>query len=262
MDSPYTNLKIREEKNGEIVIVTIARPPVNALNGELLDDLNYLCGFVETNKTIRVLVLMAEGKVFSAGADLKERESMNEDEVEHIVSYIRDTFTRIADLPVPVVCVINGIAVGGGLELALTADFRMASKGAKLGLRETALAIIPGGGGTQRLPRLIGENRAKWWIMTARMFTADEALRDGVVNAVAEPEDLNDEAIKLAREIAQNGPLAMRQAKIAIRKGLNLPIKEALELEKACYGKIIATEDRMEGIKAFREKRNPVYKGK
>jgi len=262
MKNPFNFLHIRKEKKGQIFLVTLDRPPVNALNAELLDELNSFCARIEKDENARVVIFTGEGKTFCAGADLKEREKMTDGEVEETVTCIRTTFARIAELPVPVICALNGTAAGGGLELALSADFRLASEEAKMGLRETALAIIPGGGGTQRLSRLIGENKAKWWIMTARMFSAEESLKDGVVNIVTEPEQLIPETMKLAEEFAEKGPLAIKQAKEAIHKGIELPLKKALELEKECYGKIIPTEDRVEGLKAFKEKRKPRYKGK
>jgi methylglutaconyl-CoA hydratase len=156
---------------------------------------------------------------------------------------------------------VEGAALGGGMEIALTADMIVAGKNAKFGLPETSLAIIPGAGGTQRLPRLIGSARAKELIFTARKIDAQTAYQYGIVQHVVEAGDAEKKAMEIAKEIANNGPLAVRAAKQSINKGTNLDITSAMEVEKTCYGTIIPTDDRLEGLAAFKEKRKPVYKG-
>jgi len=251
-----------EMREKGIGLLTIDRPPVNALGRELVEDLNTACGALETSGDIRVLVVAAKGRLFCAGADLKERQTMSEDDVRAWVPFLSGTFTRIARLPMPAIAALHGVVAGGGLELALACDLRVAEETATLGLREVSLAIIPGAGGTQRLPRVIGVARAKRWIFTARMFTAAEAQADGVVDLVAPAGGALGSAMTLAAEISANGPLAVRAAKRAIEAGLDLPIAEGLREELRAYESIIPTEDRAEALRAFIEKRSPVFKGR
>lgn len=251
-----------EAREGGIGLLTIDRPPVNALGRELVEDLNTACAFLEADAGTRVLVLAAEGKAFCAGADLKERQTMSEEDVRAWVPYLSGTFTRISRLPMPTVACLQGVAAGGGVELALGCDLRVAEEPVTIGLRETSLAIIPGAGGTQRLPRLIGASRAMSWIFTARMFTAAEALADGVVDSVAPAGRGLDKALDLAGEMAANGPLALRAAKKAIVEGLELPLDRALEAELRAYESIIPTRDRVEALRAFAEKRKPRFEGR
>jgi enoyl-CoA hydratase/carnithine racemase len=210
----------------------------------------------------RAVIVAAAGKCFCAGADLKERQSMSEDDVRAWVPYLSGTFTRIAALPMPTIAVIQGVAAGGGMELALACDLRVAEEPATLGLRETALAIIPGAGGTQRLPRLIGPSRAKRWIFGAAMHTAAAALADGAVDQVVKAGDGMEAARKLAAAIAANGPIAVRLAKRSIEQGLSMPMDEALRHELRCYEGVLGTSDRLEALKAFVDKRTPEFKGR
>ncbi len=243
-------------------LLTLDRPPVNAVSYEVVEDLNAACAALEALAEVRVLVLAAKGKAFCAGADLKERQKMTEEDVRAWIPFLSGAFTRVAELPVPTVACVHGVAAGGGLELALACDLRVAEEPAMLGLRETSIAIIPGAGGTQRLPRLIGPARAKKWIFTARLFTAAEALADGVVDAVVPSGKGLEAALELAREIGANGPLALRAAKRAVQEGLDLPMKEGLDAERRAYETIIPTEDRVEALRAFLEKRNPEFRGR
>lgn len=254
-------LKFSRDDQG-IAVLTLARPPVNALGRRLVEDLLSAIAAIEADPTLRALILTAEGKAFSAGADLKERQSMTEEDVRRWVPFLSGAFTRLAALPIPAIAVIQGIAAGGGLELALACDLRVAESQASIGLRETALAIIPGAGGTQRLARLIGPARAKRWIFTARMHSASEALSDGVVDVVSPAGEGPGAAMDLAREICANGPLAIRAAKRAIDGGASLPMTEALAVELRAYETILPTEDRVEAIRAFAEKRPPRFKGR
>lgn len=264
MSAP-TLTHVRIESTDGIVTLTVDRPPVNALGRALVEDLDHACEWLESIPAAdapRAVILAATGKCFSAGADLKERQSMSVQDVERWVPFLSGTFTRIASLPMPTIAVVAGVAAGGGMELALACDMRIAEEPAQLGLRETALAIIPGAGGTQRLPRLIGPSKAKRWIFTARMHTAAEALADGAVDQVVPAGRGIEEASTLARVIAANGPVAIRLAKRAIDGGLDAPIKTALEHERRCYEGVLPTQDRLEALKAFAEKRNPAFKGR
>jgi enoyl-CoA hydratase/carnithine racemase len=167
----------------------------------------------------------------------------------------------VAEIPVPTIAAINGAALGGGFELALACDIRVASSTAVLGLPETTLAIIPGGGGTQRLPRIAGVARAKELIFTGRRISAAEALQYGIVHEVVAPDELRTRAAAMAARIASNGPVALRAAKEAIARGIELPLEQAILLEHELYRRTIPTKDRLEGLQAFREKRAPVYRG-
>jgi enoyl-CoA hydratase/carnithine racemase len=202
------------------------------------------------------------GKNFSAGADLKERKEMTIDEVPRFVQKLVGAVNAVAALPVPTIAAINGVAAGGGCELALGCDLRILSDDARIGLRETALAIIPGAGGTQRLPRLIGPSRAKRWIFTAALYSADEALADGVADRVVPTDKLDETAREMAASIARNGPVGIRQAKRAIDGGLEVPLDRALEIEWECWNGTLDTEDRVEALKAFAEKRAPRFRGR
>jgi len=186
---------------------------------------------------------------------------MTMDQVRQYIRYIRDTFTEIENLPIPVIAAINGFALGGGLELALACDIRIAAPNATLALNETSLGIIPGGGGTVRLPRLVGKGVAKELILTARWVDAQEALRIGLVNAIAPEGRLLETAIDMATKMVANGPIAVTQAKYVINRGTELPLEQALQTESEAYEVCIPTKDRLEALAAFKEKRKPQFKG-
>jgi enoyl-CoA hydratase/carnithine racemase len=209
-----------------------------------------------------VIITGAGGKAFCAGADLKERAGLTQDEVKKFILTIRNLLTAIQNLNKPVIAAVNGIALGGGTELALASDIRIASESATMGLTETRLAIIPGGGGTQRLPRIIGVGKAKELIFTGRRVDADEALSIGLVNSICKPEDLLSECMKMAGMIKETGPIAVEMAKYAINQGIETDLATGLAIESNAYRVTIPTEDRVEGLTAFREKRKPVYKGR
>ena len=259
-DTAYETLRLLREEG--IATLTLVRPPVNALGRKLIEELNDALAALEAETTLRALIVAADGKAFSAGADLKERQSMTAQDVLRWVPYLSGTFSRLAAIPAPTIAAIQGIAAGGGFELALACDLRIAERGAAVGLRETALAIIPGAGGTQRLSRLIGTGRAKRWIFTARLHSPEEAIADGALDRVVEPGEALPAAREMAREIAVNGPLAVRAAKRAIDGGFGMPMDRALDLERRAYESIIPTEDRQEAIRAFAEKRPAVFKGR
>ena len=250
-------------KSEGIAIVTLNRPEAaNALSVQMLKELNELLYKIKYDKSIRCVILTGAGeKAFCAGADLKERSEMPIEEVPKVVGLIRDNINCLENLPQPVIAAINGVALGGGTELALACDIRLAAQSAKLGLTETSLGIIPGAGGTQRLPRLIGKGRAKELIFTARKIDAQEAEKIGLVEYTSPLENLMESAMELAKQISKNGPIAIRQAKMAIDKGYNVDLFTGLAIEQAAYEITIPTKDRLEGLQAFREKRSPNYKG-
>jgi methylglutaconyl-CoA hydratase len=250
--------------DGNVALVTLNRPEAaNAMSTALLDDLNSTVQEINSNKQINCVIITGQGdKAFCAGADLKERRGMNDDQVVDAVRYIGKTVRAVESIKVPVIVAINGVAFGGGLELALACDIRIAADSAKMGLTETSLAIIPGAGGTQRLPRLIGIGRAKQLIFSAKAISAVDALSIGLVEEIKPKEELLNYVIDVAKSIAKNGPIALRQAKAAINQGTQADLSTGLEIEHLCYKETIKTNDRLEGLEAFREKRTPVYQGK
>jgi len=245
----YQTLKLSRDEG--IAVLTLARPPVNALGRQLVEELGEVLKALEADDSLRSLIVAAEGKAFCAGADLKERQNMSEDDVRRWVPFLGGTFTVLAELPAPTIAVIHGAALGGGVELALACDFRIAETGATLGLRETALAIIPGAGGTQRLPRLIGPARAKEMTWTGRHVRADEALAIGLVDRVVPLDSYLDAALGWAASFASGAVVSMGLAKRAINGGLDGPLSEGLDLERTLFGQVLATEDAATGIQSF-----------
>ncbi len=254
---------IRWEKNDGISVITIDRPEVyNALNMACLEELSRIADELAQTRETRVVIITGAGeKAFCAGADLKERRTFTEDQVRRFVHLIRDTFTKIERLPQPVIAAVNGLALGGGMELALACDLRVADESARFGLTEVSLGIIPGAGGTQRLPRIIGKARAKEMIFTAQKISAERAEEIGLVNRVAEKGKSLEVAFQLASVILENAPLSLAQAKFAIDQGLETDLVTGLALETKAYETLIPTKDRLEGLEAFREKRKPIYRG-
>jgi len=255
---------VKVDVEDSIAILTLMRAgAANALSIQMMHEINEALEKIQYDRSIRVVIVTGDGeKAFCAGADLKERNGMSEEEVRKTVALIGKTITNFETLAQPVIAAINGVAFGGGLELALACDIRIASNHAKLGLTETALGIIPGAGGTQRLPRLIGVGKAKELIYTARRLSADEAFTYGVVEHVVAPQQLLAQAKALAAEMAKNAPLSLIQAKTAINQGMQTDIATAIQIESLAYSRLLYTEDRLEGLKAFQEKRSPVYSGK
>ena len=252
------------EEQDNVCILTLNRPEVmNAFNFELLRRLKDAIEALRFKTDIRVVIIVGAGeKSFSAGADLKERRTLSDIQVKEYIYTIRNLFTAIEMLNKPVIAAVNGIALGGGTELALACDIRIASTNASMGQTETRLAIIPGAGGTQRLPRLVGKGKAKELIFTGRRIGAEEALQIGLVNKICEPESLMEECKTMAAMICEAGPVAIEQAKYAINYGMETDLHTGLAIESNAYWVTIPTEDRLEGLAAFREKRKPVYKGK
>ncbi len=253
------NCKIEDE----VAIVTLNRPEVmNALNMQLLKRLTQVMQEVEADERVRVVVLTGEGeKAFCGGADLKERRGMSEKEVGRYRHLLQKMVREIRTFSKPIIAAVNGLALGGGSEIALLADIRLASHKATFGLPEVRLAIIPGAGGTQMLPRIIGRAKAKEMILTGEPIDAEEAKRIGLVSAVYPQGELLAKAMDLAKRIGQNGPVALRQAKRAIDFGSEADFWTGMAIENECYNACLHTKDRLEGLIAFQEKRKPKYKG-
>ena len=252
-----TMANVLQEKKNHIGYVTLHRPEVmNCFDYATLCQLGEVVERIHLDRDIRVVIFTGAGdKAFSAGADLKERKTLNEMEVRRNVKKIRDVFDAVANLPQPTIAAVNGYAFGGGFELMLACDFRIAVKEAVMGLTEVSWAIIPGAGGTQRLPRLIGEARAKELILTARKITAEQAYEYGLLTKVVEKENL------MPSEMMQNGPIALQQAKYAIQQGMNVDLQTGLAIEAKAYELTIPTKDRLEALAAFSEKRKPQFIG-
>lgn len=246
-----------------IVLMTLNRPEAaNALSIKMLEELRDAVVACKFDRSVRCIVVTGAGeKAFCAGADLKERAGMDMNQVRRTVALIRECINALEALPQPVIAAVNGAAFGGGAELALACDIRIASETASFALTETSLGIIPGAGGTQRLPRLIGKGRAKELIFTARKIGAEEARSMGLVEYVTLPESLLDTALEIAGRIVRNAPVAVAQAKFAIDKGFDADLGTGLAIEHNAYEVTIPTKDRLEGLEAFKNKRPPIFKG-
>lgn len=246
-----------------ICVLTLNRPDSrNALDGALVRALEDTFLELRHDPAVRVVVLTGAGDVFCAGADLKERAGMSERAVADRIDHYARAFGAIESLPKPVICAISGHAFGGGLELALACDLRLMRDDVQIGLTELKLGIIPGAGGTQRLPRVVGVSKAKELIFTAARIDAAEAIRIGLVTAAHPAAALPDAALALARQMLGSAPIALAQAKIAIDAGLGVDLATGLKIESRCYAVTIPTEDRQEGLAAFKEKRAPRFKGR
>jgi methylglutaconyl-CoA hydratase len=256
---------IRVEQRGAVAVWTLDRPDrMNALSRAMLEAIGKLSREAATNASVRAVVVTGAGdKAFCAGADLKERRTMSDEDVRALLDLYRSELGPLDRLPKPVVAALNGVAFGGGLELALACDLRVAAAGAVLGLPETSIAIIPGAGGTQRLPRIVGEGRAKEMILLARRLPAEEALAWGLVNRVTPAGvDVVDDAIEWIRPIAEGAPLAQAAALEAIDRGRDASLETGLLLEKLSYEKTLASEDRREALAAFAAKRPARFHGR
>ncbi len=245
-------------KDNHVGIITLNRPKaLNAMNTETVNELRELLKEIDNDKNIRCLIITGEGRAFCAGGDINE-----ESQTTVITGYqfsrnCMEVLDTMESFRVPIIGAINGYALGGGLEFALACDIRIASKTAKLGSPEITLAVIPGWGGTQRLPRLIAPSKAKQLMFTGDSITAEEAYRIGLVDEVSEPEELMNDAIKMAEKIAHWGPLAMTRLKIAVNDGLQCDLQRGLQIEAALFAQLYGTEDQQEAMHAFLEKREP-----
>lgn len=256
---------IHVDQRGSVAVWTIDRPDrMNALSRAVVVALGKLAREVRFNDSVRAVVLCGAGdKAFSAGADLKERRGMTDDEVREQLDLYRSELGAIDRCPKPVVAAIHGLALGGGLELALCCDLRIAAADAQLGFPETSIGIIPGAGGTQRLPRIVGEGRAKEMVLLARRVSAQEALAWGLLNRVVpEGTSVVDEAVQWVGPIAEGAAVAQSAALDALDRALDERLDVGLLVEKASYERTLVTDDRREALAAFAEKRKPVFRGR
>ncbi len=252
---------VLSEVKGNVAVLTINKPQaLNALNDEVLSDLSQAFTEAENNKDVYVIIITGAGKAFVAGADISQMKDFGAVEGKAFGVYGNSVFMAIENSPKPVIAAINGFALGGGNELALSCDMRIASSKAKFGQPEVGLGITPGFGGTQRLPRTVGKAKAMELILTGKTIKADEALSIGLVNKVVEPEALMDEAMALAEAICANAQIAVRQSKACINRGLQTDIATGVSFEAEAFGLCFATEDQKEGMTAFVEKREKNFK--
>lgn len=254
-----------DEHDDGVLVVTLNRPEVrNALNTRMGIELGEL--FVplafEPAKWRCIVITGSGDKAFCAGGDLKERQGMSDVEWRAQHTLFERAYYAIMDCAVPVIAAVNGAAFGGGCELALACDFAYCSTEARFALTETTLGIMPGCGGTQNLPRAVGERRAKELILSGKPFSAEEAFSWGMVNSVVEPAQLMPAVLEISGKIARNAPVAVRQAKKAIHHGRDVDLKTGLAFEIEAYNRAVVTEDRLEGVRAFAEKRRPKFSGK
>lgn len=252
------------EKEGHLAVVTINRPKaLNALNSETLRDMDTVLDNLEKDNDIYVVILTGAGeKAFVAGADISEMKDLSEEEGRNFGLLGNRVFRRLEKLDKPVIAAIPGFALGGGCELAMSCDIRIASEKAKFAQPEAGLGITPGFGGTQRLPRIVGLGKAKELIYTCATIKADEALRIGLVNKVVPIENLMDEAKSMANTIMANAPIAVKLCKDAINRGMQVDIDNAIEIEAGDFGRCFATEDQKEGMTAFMERRAKNFSNK
>ena len=251
------------EINNKVAVVTINRPPVNPLNSQVFQEIIDVMPELEGRNDVHTIVLTGSGeKAFVAGADINEMLELDTVGMLNMNKVSREAFSKIENLTKPVIAAINGLALGGGLELALACDLRIASEKAKFAFPEIGLGIIPGGGGTQRLQRIVGQGIAKELLYFGDMFTAERALELQIVNKVVPSEEVLPAAKEWAEKLAQKPQVALRMLKLAVNSGANVDLESGLSIETACFGNAFATEDRKEGLSAFVEKRKPNYVGR
>ncbi|TVR38220.1 MAG: hypothetical protein EA394_11040 [Bacteroidia bacterium] len=251
---------ITEKRNGPVVLWTISRPKaLNALNSRFFSEFNKMLKNLKKDETVRVLMITGEGKAFVAGADIGEMQHMDEAQAQEFSRIGQDAFARLSSLPFPVIAVVNGYALGGGCELAMACDIRIASENAVLGMPEARLGLIPGYGGTQRLPRLVGVGNALFMFFTGENMDAGEALRMGLVQRIFPSENLMEEAFALAKRIEKMGPHALKTVKQLVHEGFQKELGESIRMENERFPSLFST-DGPEGIQAFLEKRKPNWK--
>lgn len=254
---------INYEVKDSIGILTINREKaLNAINNQVLSDLDKVLDEIKADKELRGLVITGAGRSFVAGADIAAMSTMNEEEGHQFGVYGNGVFRKIELLDIPVIAAVNGFALGGGCELALTSDYIVASEKAKFGQPEAGLGITPGFGGTQRLPRKIGVSKAKELIFSARVISAQEAYELGIVDKLVAPEELMDKVMEIMASFTKNAPIAVANCKKAIDEGYQLDIDGGVKTESKWFGKCFATEDQKEGMGAFLEKRPAEFKNK
>lgn len=251
MNTNFLNLEIKNKT----AVITLNRPEsLNALDSHFFSEMNSILDSISTNQSLRALIITGEGKAFVAGADIAEMENFNQQQAFEFSRIGHETFNRLESLPFPVIAAVNGFALGGGCELAMACDFRIASTKAKFGQPEVSLGLIPGFAGTQRLARHAGPGNAMYLLMTGELIDAEEALRMGIVQKITEPEQLMDEALKIADQIGTKGPQAIKQVKKVTHTGVldGFSVGSALEMEE--FSKLFEKEGK-EGMRAFLEKR-------
>ncbi|MDD3705117.1 MAG: short-chain-enoyl-CoA hydratase [Clostridiaceae bacterium] len=257
----YNNVLYRIEDN--IAFITLNRPKaLNALNTETLRELDEAVSAAGKDENVKAIVITGEGRAFVAWADISQMRDLTVQEGRDMTILGQEVFTRIENLDKPVIAAVNGFALGGGCELAMACDIRVASDKAKFGQPEVNLGIIPGYGGTQRLPRLVGKGAAKYLIFTGEMISAEEAYRIGLADKVVPAEELMDSVVSMAKTIMSKAPISIKMAKHAINNGLNVDLKSGIAYEAEAYTTTFSTEDRIEGMSAFLEKRQAEFKNK
>ena len=257
----YNNVIL--EINGGIAVLTVNRPKaLNALNAETLNDISAALDEIIADGSVRAVIVTGAGKAFVAGADIAQMRDFNAQEGRNFGQLGHAVFRKIELMPQPVIAAVNGFALGGGCELAMACDIRLASESAKFGQPEVTLGITAGFGGTQRLPRIVGSGLASELLFSGNMIDAQEAYRIGLVNHVYPADALMDEAMKLANKILGCAPVAVEMSKSAVQRGLNLDIDSGQAYEANVFGFTFSTEDQKEGMTAFLEKRKPDYKGR
>lgn len=246
-----------------VATVYLNRPPYNPLNTQLYQELSTLFDELEINPAVRSIIITGKGdRAFAAGADITEMMNLNGAEMLEMSRVSRLAYDKIEAINKPVIAGVNGLALGGGCELALACDFRICSTNTKFGLPEINLGIIPGGGGTQRLQRLIGQAKAKELLYFGETIDAQKAAEIGLVNKAVELEELLAETISWAEKLAQKPKVAMQMMKTSVNRGAGVDLQSALDLESACFGNAFASEDRKEGMQSFVEKRKPQFVGR
>ncbi len=249
-----------ESLNYNISIIWLDNPPVNSISKEFLNQLNTCINYIKDDKKIRCLLIGSKIKHFCAGADLKERLTFSNSETLNFLKQINSTFNNIEDLNIPVIAMLTGATLGGGAELSLSADFRIADSTLKFGFPETGLGIIPGAGGTYRLPKLLGLQRAKKMIYTGECLNFKKALEIMLIDDFSNTPI--KKSIKLANIIIENSPLAISSAKHSINNNFNKDREYGLNIEQESYLKVLGTKDRLEALKAFKEHRKPLWQKK
>lgn len=246
-----------------VAVITMARPPVNAMSRAFMGDLTAVLDRVEADPAVRVAVVTSGLRgMFSGGADIRELEGLDAKDCADFIALGHTVFGRLGRLPKPMIAAVNGVCVGGGMELAMACDIRLAARSARFGQPEVNLGVVSGWGGTQRLPRLVGKSRGLEMLMLGEPITADEARAAGLVSRVVDDDALLDEARGLARRLAAKAPVALAKVKECVEQGLGRPLADGLREEARCYVEAYLTNDAREGIRAFLEKRPPRFTGR
>jgi len=261
MTMDYTT--ILYEKSEGIGTITLNRPEsMNALNSSLMEELGHVFSEISTDNDVKVVIITGQEQFFAAGADITEVANIKTPDDAYNFSRAADVIRKLEDFDKPIIAAVSGVALGGGCELALACDLRIAAENAVFGLPEIKLGVLPGAGGTQRLPRLVGAANAKELLYTGDFINATEAYRIGLVNKIVPVETLRDESKAMAKKIANRPGIALKMIKIAVNGGLSMDLKSAMAYEARCFEILFATEDRKEGMTAFIEKRKPSFKNR